>query len=264
MPSQIDHIVIAVRNLAEASANYEKAGFTVTPGGEHVGGATHNSLVSFADGSYFELIAFTNPDQRPEPPHRWWDQLAAGEGLVDFAVLSADVAAEAAEFSARGLSIVGPFDGGRLRPDGQQVAWRTLRADAGTVPLPFVIEDQTVRELRVPDGAATEHPAGFTGVAGIAIAVSDLEAAKAAYGWLFGTAGEAITPTVPGANTGWVFQLGNHAIELVEPGDESSPLRDHVNARGDGPVEVVLRSATGGGRYLPFDATHGVRIRVID
>ena len=49
----IDHIVIAVRDLAAASDDYARLGFTVTLGGEHTGGATHNALISFAYGAYF-------------------------------------------------------------------------------------------------------------------------------------------------------------------------------------------------------------------
>lgn len=264
MPTQIDHIVIAVRNLDDASANYANAGFTVTPGGEHVGGLTHNSLISFSDGSYFELIAFTDPDNRPAQSHRWWEQLAAGEGLVDFAVLSPDVAAEAVEFTERGVTVAGPYDGGRVRPDGKQVAWRTVRAEGSNAPLPFVIDDQTPRELRVPDGAATQHPAGFTGLASLAIAVAEIEPAKLAFAQLFGTPGESVAPSVPGAKAGWRFDLGDHAVELVEPSHEPGALRDHVNTRGAGPVEIVLRApGSGEGHFLPFDTTNGVRIRVI-
>ncbi|MEI6179461.1 MAG: VOC family protein, partial [Chloroflexales bacterium] len=49
--SAIDHLVILVGNLAAAVADYEALGFTITPGGEHTDGATHNALISFADGS---------------------------------------------------------------------------------------------------------------------------------------------------------------------------------------------------------------------
>ncbi|MCW5883173.1 MAG: VOC family protein, partial [Anaerolineae bacterium] len=54
----IDHIVILVHDLAQAQADYAALGFTVVPGGEHTGGATHNARVAFADGSYVELLAF--------------------------------------------------------------------------------------------------------------------------------------------------------------------------------------------------------------
>ena len=64
----IDHVVILVKNLDQAVADYTQLGFNVVPGGEHTDGATHNALVAFADGSYLELIAF----KREAPEHRWW------------------------------------------------------------------------------------------------------------------------------------------------------------------------------------------------
>ncbi|PMP81392.1 MAG: VOC family protein, partial [Roseiflexus castenholzii] len=54
----IDHIVILVRDLLAAIDDYTALGFTVTPGGVHADGATHNALVAFVDGGYLELIAF--------------------------------------------------------------------------------------------------------------------------------------------------------------------------------------------------------------
>jgi hypothetical protein len=63
MANAIDHVVIVVRDLAQASADFAAAGFTVTPGGEHADGATHNALIPFADGAYIELIAFKEPDR---------------------------------------------------------------------------------------------------------------------------------------------------------------------------------------------------------
>ncbi len=58
----IDHIVILVPDLEQAERDYTARGFTVTPGGEHAGGLTHNALIALADGSYLELIAFRDTD----------------------------------------------------------------------------------------------------------------------------------------------------------------------------------------------------------
>src|SRR5437660_936973 len=129
MLRSIDHIVILARDLAEASANYTRAGFTVTPGGEHLAGTTHNALVTFADGTYFELIAFKNPDQPQE--HRWWDRLRRGEGLVDYALGSDSLDADAQRVGAAHLPIRGPADGGRVRPDGIRIAWRSFFLGSG-------------------------------------------------------------------------------------------------------------------------------------
>lgn len=117
----------------------------------------------------------------------------------------------------------------------------------------------------MPEGPATEHPAGFTGVARPVIVVADLEPAKQAYAQFFGSSGEAVAFSVPGAIASWSFALGDHTVELVEPDYERGALRDHLNARGEGPFEIVLRApGAGEGRYLPFETTNGVRIRIVE
>ena len=52
MLRQLDHVVYVVRGLEAAIEDHRRRGFTVTPGGEHVNGVTHNALVPFLDGSY--------------------------------------------------------------------------------------------------------------------------------------------------------------------------------------------------------------------
>ena len=256
----IDHIVIAVRDLAAASADYAKLGFTVTPGGEHTGGATHNALVSFADGSYFELIAFTEPDR--EQDHRWWAKLHDGEGTVDYALLSDGLDAEASRLRQAGVAVDGPRDGGRLRPDGERLAWRSLFLDAGDVPLPFVIEDVTAHDRRVPSGAATEHPLGISGVAGLVILVPDLDRAAPPYEVLLGASGEETAGTSAGVRRGRRFPLGAGWIELAEPDAAAIDLQRHIQERGAAPYEVVLSGAGGNTMSLPTDLTHAARIRV--
>ncbi|MBW2551150.1 MAG: VOC family protein [Deltaproteobacteria bacterium] len=54
----MDHVIILVDDLEAASADFEALGFTVTPGGEHGEGLSHNALIHFADGTFFELLAF--------------------------------------------------------------------------------------------------------------------------------------------------------------------------------------------------------------
>src|SRR4029077_7639969 len=150
MLRQLDHVVLVARDLNSAIADHRRRGFTVTPGGEHADGATHNALITFVDGSYLEIVAFR--DMARARTDRWCKIAADGGGLADFALLSDDLAADAAALAD--LVKTPPKDGGRIRPDGIELKWRTavLRA-----PLPFVIEDTTARDLRVPGGAAAEH-----------------------------------------------------------------------------------------------------------
>jgi catechol 2,3-dioxygenase-like lactoylglutathione lyase family enzyme len=255
----IDHIVIAVRDLATASDDYTRLGFIVTPGGEHTGGATHNALISFADGAYFELIAFREPDRPQE--HKWWARFAKGEGTVDFALLSESVDFEGDRLKQAGIEIDGPHDGGRLRPDGQRIAWRNLSLAATGAPLPFIIEDVTTRDLRVAIGAATEHKLGVTGIAGLTILVADLDRATAPYQTLLDTPGESSTSTIEGGRRARRFRFGSQWIELAEADPSAAELQRHIQERGAGPYEIVLAGTQANAERLPLDLTHGARIR---
>lgn len=261
MLQRIDHIVIVARNLDEAMTDYQQAGFNVTPGGEHVGGATHNALVSFADGTYFELIAFRAPDQPQE--HRWWPRLSRGEGIVDYALLSDDLAADAARVQANGLAFSGPNEGGRTRPDFQQLAWRSIVPEKGEEgsALPFVIQDVTPRELRVPGGEATRHRNGVSGVAGLTVVVADLAAAGAELADLLGNPwSSAETPE----GRAMRFPIGQQWIQLLQP-NEVGPAAEYLQRFGSAPYEVELtrggEAEPGEGVLLP-GSLRGARLRI--
>ncbi len=215
----IDHIVILVKDLVQASADYATLGFTVVPGGEHTGGATHNALVTFADGSYLELIAF----KREAPEHRWWHHTVdKGEGLIDFALLPTDIENDLLAARQRGLEFEGPFPGGRERPDGQQIKWQT--GAPLTPDLPFLCADVTPRELRVPAGDAWLHPNGVSGIAKLAVEVHDLPASVDRYSALLGF--DSTTEEL-----GAIFKLGSTILELLR-----------AKAKLEGPHSLTLRS----------------------
>lgn len=265
MLHSIDHIVILVRDLDEASADWGRAGFKVTPGGTHAAGTTHNSLVTFADGTYFELIAFFEPDAPQE--HKWWARMAEGEGLIDYAILSDDLLNDAAAVRGRGLEMEGPGDGGRKRPDGQELIWRStmLGRGIGNPTLPFIIEDVTARELRVPGGEATQHPLEVARVAGLTLVTNNLDEAAGALTSLLGAPGEDVI-----ADDGAMlrFAIGDQWLAVLQPGDAQGEAGEYLRARSEGPYEVVLAvgdavAEPGAGELLPLDRTHGARIRVV-
>jgi len=258
----IDHIVILVRDLAAAIEDYRRLGFTVTPGGEHVGLGTHNALITFEDGAYFELIAFKEPDR----PHdqRWWPRLAAGEGPVDYCVFGDDLEGEAAAMRARGVAgLHGPFAMGRQRPDGVRIDWRlvSLTAPIGQSVVPFMIEDTTPRELRVPGGAAARHPLGVTGVAGLVLVADNLERAAGELAQAIGIEGQPAAPSVEGAAGARHFTLGRHRLEVVQPAPGANPLAEHLARFGANPYEIQLHGPEP--KLLPTDTAHGARIRVV-
>jgi len=174
MLRQLDHVVLVARDLNAAIADHRRRGFTVTPGGEHADGVTHNALITFADGSYLEIVAFR--DLARALSHRWWKVAADGGGLADFALLSDDLAGDAAALAE--LVKTPPKDGGRIRPDGVELKWRTALLHP---PLPFVIEDLTARDLRVPGGAAAEHANGAVGIASVVVGAVDIADAEWRY-----------------------------------------------------------------------------------
>jgi hypothetical protein len=262
MAHTIDHILVLVRDLTAASTDYTAAGFTVTPGGVHADGATHNALIPFADGTYLELLAPTRRDHLPNDEFGFRQQ--RGEGLLQYALRADDLGVEAARLRSRGVLISGPDEGGRERPDGQRVQWRTLTAQAGDETLPFLIADVTPRSLRVPGQAAARHALGITRLVGLTVVVADLAKSTRALGRLLGRAGQALD--LPGGGPAVQFALGPQWIVLAQPGADGSPLRRQLDTWGEGPYEVTLSAgpdaAPGAGTALPADRLHGARLRV--
>ncbi|CAN7718018.1 VOC family protein [Variovorax sp. LjRoot290] len=268
MPLSLDHIVIAVHDLEATIADYTALGFNVQRGGDHPGRSTHNALVVFADGSYFELIAW----KTPAPEERWWQLLQrSGEGIVDFALLPASTAQTVAEAAGRGLALDGPLDGGRVRPDGEHLRWQTARPPSPD--LPFLCGDLTPRALRVPEGEARVHPNGTTGVASLALAVRDLDATLARYRALLGAPeGEGATQvggvvSLPGGRTRLALvTLGGSTLVLSSSragrgAEEGDALAQRLALRGDGPYALVLRADASEDRAAPDLAlTHGASI----
>jgi hypothetical protein len=125
MPRRIDHLIICVRDLAQAALSWRALGFTLTPVGVHPFG-TSNRLAMFAN-SVLELLAVTDAAAiRAAAPCRFSfaahnrDFLAAAEGMSMLAWHSTDAHADAARFKAKGIGAYAPFDFGRdaVLPDG--------------------------------------------------------------------------------------------------------------------------------------------------
>jgi catechol 2,3-dioxygenase-like lactoylglutathione lyase family enzyme len=274
----IDHVVILVDDLPTAMQNYSALGFTVLPGGEHTDGATRNALIIFADGTYFELLAF----QREAPEHHWWRHTAAGEGLIDWALLPDSIAEDIAAVRDHGVSYAGPVAGGRQRPDGVEIKWQM--GWPPTPVLPFFCADITPRSLRVPEGAVRDHPNGAFGIAGVTVAVADIAQRVRDYSALLPAslrnqinnvqAGDAALPPEfhmpePGAQLA-LLPIGNNTILiLAQPAamtlddPATQPLRRQLAQRGEGICALTLRAATSSSGRLAPDQTHGVPIDIV-
>jgi hypothetical protein len=280
MPSMIDHIVIVDRDLDVMVQQAESLGFTVVPGGEHAGGMTHNALIAFRDGSYIELIAFIDPDQRST--HRWWPRLWKGGGLVDFALLCADLEAEADAIRARGLELPDVVENGRLRPDGQRLEWRQAfpQQVVGESGLPFLIEDVTPRSLRVPhEPDQVTHRNGVTGIAGVTLLVDDLVRASGALADITGHEVTQREPEVPGARHQARVEIGDELGQWIavavpdmairEGFDEAALPARYLEKYGLGPFSAVLTTGSSpaelgptAGQAIDVELLAGSRLRI--
>ncbi len=185
MTLQFDHAIILVNDLYKAIDHYKKAGFNPFFGGVHAGGKTHNALIVLADETYLELLAPTTPELLenldPNDFSNFLFLLAQGEGLGGYALLSDDLPAHVEAMKQRGLDVILKPVNGRARPDGQELRWRTATLNNGTMT-PFFLQDETPRNLRVPDEeATTNQPNGIRRISNVTIAVPDLVTAIREY-----------------------------------------------------------------------------------
>ena len=249
----IDHIVIAVRDLEAALRSYEQLGFTVVPGGRHPVG-THNVLISFADGSYIEIIAF----YRDNPDHRWWRPLQIGEGLVDFCMQTDDLAGDTGKLRGAGVAIDDPVPWSRARPDGYQLKWvLSLAREGHRGVAPFLIQDETPRPERVPQ--RYDHKNSATGIGTVTVAVEDLATVQRWYGTVLGYDGVSIKRHDLQAE-GVRFQIGPHVFDFVKPVTEQGPLADWMKARGPSPFSATLRTSSEKRAPLDKILTHGAAL----
>jgi hypothetical protein len=254
---KIDHIVIMVEELAGAMADYASLGFTVLEGGVHADSPTHNALVILADGVYLEIIAL-RPGATMPGSSRVQKWVERSPGLVDMALLPGDIEADIAAARRRGLEIEAAQPGGRLRPDGQRIAWKTANLGPG---LPFFCADVTPRSLRVPEGEARQHPNGVIGAREVVIAVTSLAASIDQYRALLGVEPQVgRLQAAPDAETA-SFALDNAFITLAQPSDPGSPLHAYLAQGGQRPYSFTLRTVNPTAQGdLDLSLTHGAHI----
>ena len=162
--------MILVEDLETAARRYEELGFVVTPGGEHADGLTRNALIPFSDGTYLELVAFTDPKDTRDNIWGWRYFVDTGGGLIDHCLNSEDLDADARRLREVGFHVDGPDEGGRTLPDGACIRWSSARIRQERRVLPFLIQDLTPRSSRIP--AAAHHPNGAQGISELKISAN--------------------------------------------------------------------------------------------
>lgn len=263
MIARIDHVVIAVRDLEGAIRQYQALGFAVSPGGRHTGRGTYNAIIRFGL-DYLELISIYDEN---ELGARGLNGVSLAEflrqqegGLVGYALATADIEEDAGRFERTGLEAEGPFAMQRLRPDGRQLSWRLL-VPGGTSwrqPWPFLIHWDAPDAERLSWEQPGVHPNGASGVAGIAIAVRDLERGIDLYQRQLGLTldGQDEASHLVARRAG--FHVGAFDIDLYAPTGDG-PVRQVLDSVGEGPIELTLTSKSLD-QTKQFLSQHGISI----
>ena len=250
----IDHLVIVVGDLDQAVRDYTRLGFTVVPGGRHPVGS-HNALISFADGSYLEIIAF----YREAIDHRWWDPLKKGEHLVDYCLQTDNLRGDTDKLRTAGVAINDPVPWSRKRPDGFELKWLlSLATGSHRGVAPFLIEDLTPRAERIPQ--QFHHKNGAAGIGALTVAVSELSKVELWYKAVLGLSGVAFDDKMVGAK-GVRFTIGPHHLKFVMPIDPSSPLVGWMREFGPSPYSATLLGPGASQENVDLGRTHGANLR---
>jgi catechol 2,3-dioxygenase-like lactoylglutathione lyase family enzyme len=249
----IDHLVIVVQDLDQAAKDYEELGFTVVPGGKHPVGS-HNALISFADGSYLEIIAF----YREATDHRWWNPLQQGERLVDYCMQTDDLPGDTKKLRAAGVAINDPVPWSRTRPDGYELKWfLSLATGSHRGVAPFLIQDVTPRHERIPQ--TFEHKNGALGIRRVTGATGELSAIERWYGAVLGQSGTTITDGSLSAR-GRSYKIGPHTLEFLLAQEAHSPLVNWMRIFGPSPYAATLYGDFSSLNVLDPRLTHGANL----
>ena len=269
----MDHVIILVDDLERASADFRALGFTVTPGGEHGEGLSHNALIHFSDGTFFELLAFKRGwrasvlrrlyragalgflarSRRRGGMFRFIELSDMPEGLVDFCLLADSLQAATDATEQANLPTPDPLSSSRARPDGQEVRWDII--SILTPALPFLRSPYA--PLIAPDPKATRHDNGAQGIARLQIESPDPATLTRLYTQLLGTA-PLTGDQEHGAAS--VFRVGSGMLEIVETEPRSSAAhRTRVPPRA---LRTLTLKAPAGttARTLDLARAHGVTI----
>lgn len=180
--SHLDHVILAVRDLAAAERTYARLlGRSASWRGEHPGLGTENVLFRTGE-AYLELLA-------PVAGGGGWlrQRLDAkeGEGLLGFALATDDADACAKALAESGLHPAAPVKGmGRDTESGAFREWRNvmLPPEETRGVLIFGIEHRSAPELLPEVPPAGPPAAAVHGIDHVVVQTADPEATRALYG----------------------------------------------------------------------------------
>jgi catechol 2,3-dioxygenase-like lactoylglutathione lyase family enzyme len=231
MWTHLDHVIVAVADLAAAARSYARLlGRSPSWRGEHPGLGTENALFRTGE-AYLELLA---------PAQGAGDWLRKrlderGEGLLGFALATPDADACAKTLAERGLHPAAPARGiGRDVESGAFREWRSVMLPPAETRgvLVFGIEHRSAPELlpEVPPAGAPE--AAVHGIDHVVIRSADADATRALYGDRLGLR-LALDKSFPQWGARLIFfRVGRITVEVAAPLDAAADAAAEDRAWG--------------------------------
>jgi catechol 2,3-dioxygenase-like lactoylglutathione lyase family enzyme len=219
MTLTLDHVVIAVRDLEEATRDYEALfGRRASWRGEHRAYGTRNTLFRI-ENTYVELLALSGAKAKDG---RWAGELSRflderGEGLYALALGTDDIDATVREVRAQGIEVQDPRAGNGIdQRTYAQREWRNamvpLKATRGTRV--FFIQHTSPPEALPIAGVQSPDGAFVTRMDHAVVLSADMEASRVLWGDALG-ARLALDRTFPERATRILFfRLGDITIEI--------------------------------------------------
>lgn len=165
---ELDHVIVAVNDLAAAAARFERDyGLSSVEGGRHRGLGTGNRLIPLGR-SYVELMAVV--DEAEESALAEWVRktCADGDRLAALCLRTDDVSGIAARLGTPALPM------SRLRPDGSELSWvlAGLEQTLADPRLPFFIQWHA-DPAELPGATKVDHRSGATGITWVELACDE-------------------------------------------------------------------------------------------
>ena len=207
----IDHVVIAIGDLAQSADIYRRIGFTLSRKGVHSAAlGTENHTIMLRE-DYFELLAVAAPTDR----NSYWRQVIdQGGGVAGVAMTTQDPLAARNHWLAAGLSPEPAIKFSRAvpRPDGSSLEARFEVVALDEIPHTglrvFVCSQPTRDAVWLPE--LMQHANRAIAIRRLMLACPDAEVSAAQWRRILPAA--RLIPTTAGIT----LDTGQHAIDLVQ------------------------------------------------
>lgn len=186
---KLDHIVHFVESPEKLIEQTKNIGLYTVPGGKHDMWGTYNSLCYFGL-SYIEYIGIFDEElyldsaKEPFTLHETYLKRNRRNGFNRIALRTNSIEEDAKRLRVLGLSVFGPQNFSRTRPDGSVVKWKLLHFgfQEQDLDLPFLIEWEGEGQERYEElkqlGTIKNHPLGNLKIKEISFSVPNLKIAE--------------------------------------------------------------------------------------